>query len=151
MAYDAVVAGARGLFFFGGQLTQIATAADRRRGWNWTYWRKVQKPLLQELTDSLHTAALTAPEVRLPIAADAPDIALSARAGPGALYLIAVRKSPTASGRVRFSGLPASIGEGTVLPHPGGNPARRVTVKNGSFVDPSPYRPHNARVYSFPS
>ena len=29
MAYDAVIAGARGLFFFGGHLTQVMTPADR--------------------------------------------------------------------------------------------------------------------------
>src|SRR5438477_3487190 len=59
MAYDAVVAGARGLFFFGGQIRAVMNAADRQRGWNWTYWRRVLQPLLQELTDAPHTAALT--------------------------------------------------------------------------------------------
>jgi len=39
MAYDAIVSGARGLFFFGGQLTQVMNQADRARGWNWTYWK----------------------------------------------------------------------------------------------------------------
>ena len=51
MAYDAVVAGARGLFFFGGQIRAVMNAADRQRGWNWTYWRRVLQPLLQELTE----------------------------------------------------------------------------------------------------
>ena len=40
MAYDAIIAGARGLFFFGGQFKQVMNAADRQRGWNWTYWRE---------------------------------------------------------------------------------------------------------------
>ena len=40
MAYDAIVAGARGLFFFGGQFKQVMNAADRQLGWNWTYWRR---------------------------------------------------------------------------------------------------------------
>jgi len=51
---------------------------------------------------------------------------------------------------VRFSGLPAGIRHGTVLAHPGGNPARQVTVSGGAFSDPSPFAPHNARVYRFP-
>jgi hypothetical protein len=51
---------------------------------------------------------------------------------------------------VRFSGLPASIGHGTVLAHPGGNPARQVTATGGAFSDASPFAPHNARVYRFP-
>lgn len=36
MAYDAIVAGARGLFFFGGHLRQVMTPQDRVRGFNWT-------------------------------------------------------------------------------------------------------------------
>lgn len=149
MAYDAVIAGARGLFFFGGQFTQVMNAADRRLGWNWTYWRDVQLPLLEELTDAAHTAALLAPDAVHPIGADEADVALSARATARELYLIAVRRSPTKTGRVRFSGLPTSIEGGTVLAHPRGNPARNVAVEAGAFTDPSPYRPHNARVYRF--
>ena len=55
------------------------SAADRKRGWNWTYWKNVQLPLLQELTDAEHTAALTAPLASLTIKANASDIALSVR------------------------------------------------------------------------
>jgi hypothetical protein len=51
---------------------------------------------------------------------------------------------------VRFNGLPATITEGTVLEHPGGNPARHVTVAKGTFTDPSPFAPHNAGVYQLP-
>jgi hypothetical protein len=75
---------------------------------------------------------------------------MSAREAGGFLYLIAVRKSPTVTGTVRFTGLPAGITKGTVLGHPGGNPARPVAVSAGAFTDASPYAPHNARVYRFP-
>jgi hypothetical protein len=150
MAYDAIVAGARGLFFFGGQFKQVMNAADKALGWNWTYWKNVQRPLLVELTDSAHTAALVAPLASLTISASAKDIGLSARVAGGFLYLIAVRKSPTVTGSVGFSGLPASVGQGVVLAHPGGNPERHVAVKGGVFTDPSPFAPHNARVYRFP-
>jgi hypothetical protein len=150
MAYDAIVAGARGLFFFGGQFKQVMNAADRRLGWNWTYWRNVQRPLLEELTDAAHAPALTAPLSARPIKASAADIGLSAREAGGFLYVIAIRKSPTATGRVRFTGLPAGVTRGTVLAHPGGNPARQVTAAGGAFTDPSPFAPHNARVYRFP-
>ena len=71
MAYDAIVAGARGLFFFGGQFKQVMSAADRELGWNWTYWRSVQRPLLVELTDAAHTPALIAPVASIGIAASA--------------------------------------------------------------------------------
>ena len=150
MAYDAIIAGARGLFFFGGQFKQVMNPADRKRGWNWTYWEHVQRPLLIELTDPAHTAALTAPLAAPTIRASAPDIALSARQASGVLYLIAARRSPVATGTVRFTGLPSGVAAGLVLAHPGGNPARHLTVTGGAFTDPSPFAPHNARVYRFP-
>jgi hypothetical protein len=149
MAYDAVVAGARGLFFFGGQIPQGMTAADRRRGWNWTFWTRVLRPLLEELTDAAHTAALTAPLSSHRVTANAADLEVSTREAAGSLYVIAVRRSPTARGVIRFSGLPAGAAHGTVLAHPGGNPARPVTASCGAFTDPSPFGPHNARVYRF--
>jgi hypothetical protein len=150
MAYDAIVAGARGLFFFGGQVKQAMNQADRERGWNWTYWKNVQRPLLEELAGSEHAPALTAPVSGHAITAGAADIALSARQAGRFLYLIAVRRSPTMAGTVRFTGLPAGIRRGTVLAHPGGNPARQVSAAGGAFTDPSPFAPHNARVYRFP-
>jgi hypothetical protein len=149
MAYDAIVSGARGLFFFGGQFKQVMNARDRQLGWNWAYWAEVQRPLLEELTDAAHSDALAAPLAGDAITADAADIALTARRDAETLFLIAVRKSPTATGTVRFSGLPASMNGGTVLAHPGGNPARQVTVSGGAFTDPSPFAPHDARVYRF--
>jgi hypothetical protein len=149
MAYDAIIDGARGLFFFGGQLEGAMNPADRRRGWNWTYWERVQRPLLVELSDQAHTAALLAPSSAARVGANARDVAVSAREHSGALDVIAVRRSPTASGSVRFSGLPAGAGHGTVLAHPG-NPARPVQAVGGRFADPVPFAPHNARVYRFP-
>jgi hypothetical protein len=149
MAYDAIIAGARGLFFFGGQIRAVMNAGDRQRGWNWTYWRRILRPLLQELTDAPHNAALTAPRSARVIRASAADVGVSARESGGFLYVIAIRRSPTAKGPVRFSGLPAGVRSGTVLAHPGGNPARRVTAAGGVFTDPSPFAPHNARVYRF--
>jgi hypothetical protein len=150
MAYDAIVAGARGLFFFGGHIKQAMNQADRQRGWNWTYWRNVQQPLLEELTSAEHAPALTAPDSSHAIHATAPDIALSARQTDGFLYLIAVRRKAASAATVRFSGLPSNIGHGTVLAHPGGNPARPVGAAGGTFTDPSPFAPHDARVYRFP-
>jgi len=149
MAYDAIVAGARGLSFFGGQIRAAMSAADKQRGWNWTYWKNVLVPLLAELTDAPHKQALTAPLSARTIKASATDVAVSARGAGGFLYLIAVRRSPTRTGSVRFTGLPTSVKSGTVLAHPGGNPARQVTVSGGAFTDPSEYAPHNARVYRF--
>ncbi len=144
------MAGARGLFFFGGHLKGAMNAADRQRGWNWTYWEHVQRPLLDELTDADHASALTAPLSRYAIKANAGAIAVGARDAGGFLYLVAINRSQTSTSMPRFTGLPSTITHGTVLAHPGGNPARHVTVTNGAFTDPSLYAPHNARVYRFP-
>jgi hypothetical protein len=122
--------------------------ADRQRGWNWSYWQRVQRPLLVELTDAAHTSALLAPPAARAVTASARDIALSTRRAGAFVYVIAVRRSAAVTGKVRFTGLPAGVTQGTVLAHPG-NPARRVTVVGGAFTDPSPFAPHNARVYRF--
>jgi hypothetical protein len=150
MAYDAIVAGARGLFFFGGHLPGAMTAKDRVRGWNWTYWQKVQRSLLEELSGPGHRPALVAPDAALQAAADAPGMLLSTRRDADSIFVIAVHRSASAAGRVTFHGLPASITEGTVLAHGPSNPARKLTVRNGAFTDRSPYGPYHARVYRFP-
>src|SRR4029079_3832972 len=106
MAYDAIIAGARGLFFFGGHLRQVMTPQDRVRGFNWTYWRTVQKPLTQELSGPQHVAALLAPDAPFTVTASASDIALSTRQPADSVYVIVVRRSPTAHSRVTFRGLP---------------------------------------------
>jgi hypothetical protein len=72
----------------------------------------------------------------------------TARAAP-AMSSTCSRSGGAARGRVRFGGLPATVTHGTVLAHPGGNPARPVTLTRGAFTDPSPFAPHNARVYRF--
>ena len=108
MAYDAIVAGARGLFFFGGH---IQAGDERRRPRARLELDVLERASsgrsLEELTDADHTPALTAPPSSHAIRANAPHIGLSAREAGGFLYLIAVRRSPTATGKVRFTGLPA--------------------------------------------
>jgi hypothetical protein len=148
MAYDAIVAGARGLFFFGGHLKPAMSPADREHGWNWTYWDHVQRPLLVELGDAAHTGALVAPRASARVTASARDVAVSARRHGEVFNVIAVRRSAKTTGKVRFSGLPRAATQGTVLAHPG-NPAREVTARGGAFTDPVPFAPHNARVYRF--
>jgi len=149
MAYDAVLAGARGLFFFGGHLRQVMTPADRDLGWNWTYWTRVQRPLLVELTDDAHTRALTAAPCRHRIRSSHAEIGVGAREAGGMLYVIAARRSSLPPEEpTRFDGLPAAAAEGIVLGHPG-NAERRVRASAGAFTDPSPFGPHNARVYRF--
>jgi hypothetical protein len=148
MVYDAVIAGARGLFFFGGHVTQVMTPADRELGWNWD---RVQRPLVVELTDAAHTRALTAPLDRNQVRSSDSDVAVSTREAGGTLYVISARRSASSSKTpTRFTGLPSVSGDGLVLAHPG-NPARQVHASAGAFTDPSPFGAHNARVYGFGS
>jgi hypothetical protein len=162
MAYDAIVHGARGLFFFGGHLPyKLSNAHDPKsllpldHGWNWNYWDSVQRPLLGELTEADHARALTAPiATNIAINTDTDDMALSPRVANGFLYLIAVRRTiPSAQPElVQFSGLPAGITDGVVLghgPYQPGFPPRPFSVENGVFTDLVEYAPHNARVYRF--
>ena len=125
MAYDAIIAGARGLFFFGGHLKQAMNAADRERGWNWTYWNHVQRPLLEELTDPDHCSALTAPPPKSRGHRQRPRHRPQRPRGNG-LALPDRRpeeaRAPTAP--CASAGCRPAITHGTVLAHPGGNPAR---------------------------
>jgi hypothetical protein len=152
MAYDAIVHGARGLAFFGGDVKRVLTGADQTLGWNWTYWANVLHPLLNELRDPDHNAALTAPTVGFVVTANSADMKLSAREAGGFLYLIAVRRNPRINGpsHVQFKGLPAAITEGTVLGHGSSNPPRNFSVESGAFTDLNTFAPYNSRVYKFP-
>jgi hypothetical protein len=163
MAYQAVVAGARGLMFFGGHLTQVTRPRDAKAGWNWTFWELVLRPLLLELTSTAVQPALLAPNAATQVTATAADIDFVGRDDGRFLYLIAVRRGGATS-RVGFSGLPGKhdgtpITSGQVLfeyvqdplPPPvgaGQQIFRTVDVTNGTFRDW--FGSHDAHVYRFP-
>jgi hypothetical protein len=162
MAYQAIVNGARGLIFFGGDLTPVMRPRDAQLGWNWTFWELVLRPLLIELGSPSVRPALVAPAVS-GVSASAADVELTARDDGTYLYVIAVRRSGTLTNRVTFSGLPrrhngTHLGGGEVvfeyaqapLPPPT-DPTkhvfRRVTVANDSYSDW--FGPHDTHVYLF--
>lgn len=147
MAYQAIVAGANGLVFFGGDIVKAMSPADAERGWNWTFWNTVLKPIVQELSSTAVGPALVAPPAAATVTANAADVKVVARQADGFLYLIGVRRSPTAHGPVRFSGLPAGIKYGQALFEYDGKDFRSVVVSRGAFTDP--FAPHDARVYRF--
>jgi hypothetical protein len=146
MAYQAIVAGARGLAFFGGHLPQVMRPADARAGWNWTFWQEVLEPLLTELSSTAVGPALLASVARTPVKASAADVELSTRAAGGFLYVIAVRRGGATS-QVTFSGLPATVGGGQALFEYVDQEFRTVAVRGGAFRDW--LGPHDARVYRF--
>jgi hypothetical protein len=162
MAYQAIVNGARGLVFFGGDLTPVMRPRDAQLGWNWTFWQIVLRPLLIELSSPSVRPALVAPTVA-GVQASARDIELTARDDGTFLYVIAVRRSGTLTNRVTFTRLPrrrngTPISGGEVvfeyaqapLPPPT-DPTkqvfRRISVANDSFTDW--FGPHDTHVYRF--
>jgi hypothetical protein len=146
MAYQAIVAGARGLAFFGGHLTNVMRPADVARGWNWAFWERVLSPVVTELSSTAVRPALVAPTANVTVMADAADIDLAARQSDGFLYVIAVRRGGGTS-RVRFSGLPAGIGGGEVLFEYAQDRFRELAVTGSTFHDW--FGPHDSHVYRF--
>jgi hypothetical protein len=146
MAYQAIVAGARGLAFFGGHLTQVMRPADAQAGWNWSFWETVLRPLVSELASKAVAPALAAPVSARKIRADATDVGLTAREAGGFLYVIAVRRGPETT-QVGFSGLPAGVHNGEVLFEYAGGAFRTVAVAASAMRDW--LGPHDARVYRF--
>jgi hypothetical protein len=154
MAYQAIVNGARGLFFFGGHLPGVMTPDDAKSGWNWTFWRRVLRPVVSELASPDVSAALVAPAGPA-VKAGTSGIEVATRRTGRFVYVIAVRTGGSVS-RVSFSGLPASVGRGEVVaeyvqeplpPGPGAHVYRKVAVTGGRFTDW--FAPYDAHVYRF--
>ncbi|MBM3499120.1 MAG: hypothetical protein FJX74_10670 [Armatimonadetes bacterium] len=141
MAYQAIINGARGLVFFGGNLTQAMAPEDAALGWNWRFWRRVLRPLMEEIGrhSPLHPA-LIAPNSRLPLQvrvkqavggdADPAQLEFRMRETPEALYLLACKREG-ATVEVEFSGLPVALARGEVLYEE----PRAVEVTEGRFTD----------------
>jgi len=163
MAYQAIVNGARGLVFFGGQFTQVMRPRDAVTGWNWTFWKLVLRPLLVELNSPSVQPALVAPLAPAPVTTTATDVELTTRRAGNFLHVIAVRRSATTTNQVQFTGLPprqngAQITSGQVmfeyaqdpLPppvRPDKQTFRYVRAANGGFKDW--FGPHDVHVYRF--
>jgi hypothetical protein len=155
MAYQAIVAGARGLVFFGGHMTQVMTPRDAELGWNWTFWQLVLRPLVSELTSAAVKPALMAPKASTQVRASVQDVELVTRRAGSFLYVIAVRRGTSVS-KVSFSGLPR-VRNGQVLneyvqsplpPPLGGRQVfRPVELRSAGFADW--LGPLDARVYRF--
>ena len=146
MAYQAIVNGARGLMFFGGNIATTLNAQDAPYGWNWTFWTNVLKSVVQEVGDhSLLADALVAPDSSLPITfsgTTAPDIEFCVREAPPYIYLLACKRETTTA-NVTFSGLPPWISSADVLYES----SRTVAVQNGQFSDS--FAPFDVHVYRF--
>ena len=145
MAYQAIAAGARGLVFFGGHLTNVMSPADAAAGWNWSFWQQSLEPLVRQLSSQSLAPALDAP-AGVKVQASVKDVELATRRTAQFDYLIAVRRG-NATSRVQFTGLPKTLAGGQVLFEYENGAFRSVGVSGGAFTDW--FAPRDARVYRF--
>lgn len=144
MAYQAIINGARGLNFFGGHLTTAMTPEDAELGWNWRFWGRVLRPVIEEIGEFSPLApALVAPESKLPIrVSGASDVEFCVREVGANLFILACKREG-ATVNVEFSGLPDWAGPGSLMYEE----PRSVTAASGSFTDW--FAPFEVHVYRF--
>jgi hypothetical protein len=144
MTYEAIINGARGLFYFGGANEKSLSDADKKLDWNWTFWQRVLRPVIEEIgTKSPLYPALVAPDSTLPIkVSGAEGIEFCAREANGELFLLACKRQGKTE-KTQFSGLPDSFKIGDVLYEA----PRTVEVKHGKFTDW--FAPFDVHVYRF--
>jgi hypothetical protein len=144
MVYQAIINGARGLNFFGGHMPQAMRAEDARLGWNWTFWRRVLRPVLEEIGERSPLApALVAGECEFPMrVTGTDDVEFCGREAGDAFFLLACKREGDTV-RVTFTGLPAWAGAGRVLYEE----PREVRAENGAFTDW--FAPFDVHVYRF--
>lgn len=145
MVYQAIINGARGVIFFGGSLADTLSDTDKPYGWNWTFWRRVLRPVIEEVGDRSPLAgALVAPDSKLPIKVQAGNgIEWCAREVGGDLYILALSREPQKTALIEFTGLPSAAAEGQVLYES----PRKVAARQGAFKDW--FAPYDVHVYKF--
>src|SRR5438552_17478451 len=118
--------------------------ADEKLGLNWTFWKNVLRPVIDEIgSKSALYPALVAPNSTQPIkTSDANNIEFCARETGGELFILACRRQGM-TGKVEFSGLPRSAGKGEVL----FESPRTVQTTEGKFTDW--FAPFDVHVYKF--
>ena len=144
MSYQAIINGARGLIFFGGNVEACLNDRDRPLGWNWTFYDRVLKPVLDELNPAgpLYPA-LIAPDSKLPVKVrDAKDVEFTVRESDGYLYILAAKREGSTV-QVEFSGMPSNLGTGDVL----FEAPRKISASGGAFSDW--FGPNEVHVYRF--
>ena len=144
MTYQAIINGARGLVYFGGAMRGTLSERDRPYGWNWTFWERTLRPVLEEIGDKSPLAeALCAAESKLPVKAEGNDVELCVREVGREVFVLACCRNSRKTAQVAFSGLPADVREGEVLYES----PRRVRAKEGAFTDW--FAPFEVHVYRF--
>ena len=144
MTYEAIINGARGLVYFGGNVKEAMTPADAALGWNWKFWDRVLRPVVEEVGNRSPLAeALVAPKSGLPIMVrNGPGVEFCVREVGADLYILACKRQGETV-EAEFNRLPFTEGEGEVMYES----PRQVEVKDGKFKDW--FGPFEAHVYRF--
>jgi hypothetical protein len=142
MTYAAIINGARGINYQGGALPLSLNEQDAKLGWNWTHWKKVMRPLVEELGDkSPLNPALLAADPRLPIkVSGAKDVEFCVRQVENNLFILAAKREGDTV-QVKFTGLPATESQAQVM----FEEPRKVQLKDRSLEDW--FGPNEVHVY----
>lgn len=144
MTYQAIINGARGLIYFGGNLQTTLNERDKPLGWNWTYWERVLRPVIEEIGDRSPLAeALCAPDSRLPVEVTGGGIEFTVREVGDHIFLLACCREPLETREIEFRGLPQDVTVGEVLYEA----PRRVQASDGVLKDW--FAPWEVHVYKF--
>jgi hypothetical protein len=143
MTYQAIINGARGLVFFGGNVRGCWNDNDAAFGWNWTFYDHVLRPVLDELRpDSPLYPALVQPNSTLPVKVNGAGVEYSVREAGDYVYILAAKREGETL-QASFSGLPANVAAGEVL----FENLRPVKAENGRFADW--FGPNEVHIYRF--
>ncbi len=144
MTYQSIIDGARGLVYFGGNVERGMNARDKKLGWNWTFYYRVLKPVLNQLNPSGPLfPALVAPNSKLPVKLTGnPNVEYCVREADGYIYILAAKRQG-ATLKVQFSGLPPGVHGGDVL----FEAPRKIKVTDGKFTDW--FAPYDVHIYRF--
>jgi hypothetical protein len=146
MTYQSIINGARGVIFFGGQLGTTLSPEDAKLGWNWTFWRRVLRPVIEQIGEhSPLYPALLAPQSKLPIKleGDSAGIEYCVREVNDEIFLLACKREG-ATINVTFTGLPL---RGTTTGEVLFESPRKIEAKDGTFTDW--FAPFDVHVYRF--
>jgi hypothetical protein len=143
MTYQAIINGSRGLLFFGGHIGKACSPEDAKLGWNWTFWNRVLRPVIEEIGDkSPLYPALVAPNSKLLIKCSGEGMEFVVREVNDEVFILACKREG-ATIQAKFSGLPGHLTSADVLYES----PRTIDAKNGAFTDW--FAPFDVHVYRF--
>jgi hypothetical protein len=139
MSYQAIIHGARGLIYFGGNTKPSMSEEDLKLGWNWRFWNNVLRRIVLEVGDKSPLApALVARDSEIPIVPKIPGVEFARAKGIETrvrevgddIFLFACQRNRDTV-QVKFQGVPPVDETGILM----FEEPRTVKVENGVFTD----------------